>query len=83
MTESMRKELGVREGIKASTISPGVIGTGRADKVTDPVGRTAARELNALAISPHSVADAVVHALDQPADATVDDLIISPTRQNR
>ncbi|MEH0637366.1 SDR family oxidoreductase [Streptomyces bottropensis] len=82
MTESMRKELGVREGIKASTISPGVIDTGWADKVTDPVGRKAAQELNAIAVSPQSVADAVVHALDQPADVTVNYLIISPTRQN-
>ncbi|WP_327394107.1 SDR family oxidoreductase [Streptomyces phaeochromogenes] len=82
MTESMRRELGVREGIKASTISPGVIDTGWADKVTDPAGRKAAQELNAIAISPQSVADAVVYALDQPADVTVNDLIISPTRQN-
>ncbi|MEV4009879.1 SDR family oxidoreductase [Nonomuraea angiospora] len=82
ITESMRKELGVREGVKASTISPGVIDTGWADKVTDPVGRQAAKELNAIAITPESVADAVVYALDQPADVTVNDLIISPTRQN-
>ncbi|WP_371568873.1 SDR family oxidoreductase [Streptomyces canus] len=82
MTESMRRELGVREGIKASTISPGVIDTGWADKVTDPAGRTAAQELNAIAISPQSVANAVVYALAQPADVTVNDLIISPTRQS-
>jgi NADP-dependent 3-hydroxy acid dehydrogenase YdfG len=68
MTESMRKELGVRESIEASTISPGVIDTGWADKVTDPTGRKAAQELNAIAISPVAVADAVVYALDQPAD---------------
>ncbi|MEU1940618.1 SDR family oxidoreductase [Streptomyces coeruleorubidus] len=82
MTESMRRELGVHEGIKASTISPGVIDTGWADKVTDPAGRKAAQELNTIAISPESIADAVVYALDQPADVTVNDLIISPTRQN-
>ncbi|MFD4478322.1 SDR family oxidoreductase [Streptomyces sp. NPDC058471] len=82
MTESMRRELGVREGIKASTISPGVIDTGWADKVTDPAGRKAAQELNAIAISPESIADAVVYALDQPPDVTVNDLVISPTHQN-
>ncbi|MFI7086550.1 SDR family oxidoreductase [Streptomyces anulatus] len=82
MTESMRRELGVHQGLKASTISPGVIDTGWADKVTDPAGRKAAQELNAIAISPESIADAVVYALDQPADVTVNDLIISPTRQN-
>ncbi|WP_097968290.1 SDR family oxidoreductase (plasmid) [Streptomyces anulatus] len=82
MTESMRRELGVHQGIKASTISPGVIDTGWADKVTDPAGRKAAQELNAIAISPEAIADAVVYALDQPADVTVNDLVISPTRQN-
>ncbi|MCG8970310.1 SDR family oxidoreductase [Streptomyces sp. CL12-4] len=82
MTESMRRELGVREGIKASTISPGVIDTGWACKVTDPAGRKAAQELNTIAISPEAIADAVVYALDQPADVTVNDLIISPTHQN-
>ncbi|MFH8573004.1 SDR family oxidoreductase [Streptomyces sp. NPDC017993] len=82
MTESMRKELAVREGVKVSTISPGVIDTGWADKVTDPTGRKAAQELNTIAIGPESIADAVVYALDQPADVTVNDLVISPTRQN-
>ncbi|MGW0657106.1 SDR family oxidoreductase [Streptomyces umbrinus] len=82
MTESMRRELGVHQGIKASTISPGVIDTGWADKVTDPTGRKAAQELNTIAISPEAIADAVVYALDQPADVTVNDLIISSTRQN-
>jgi NADP-dependent 3-hydroxy acid dehydrogenase YdfG len=82
ITESMRKELGVHHGIRSSTISPGVIDTGWADKVDDPAGREAARELNSLAITPQAVADAVVYALNQPADTTVNDLIISPTRQN-
>ncbi|MFH7468141.1 SDR family oxidoreductase, partial [Pseudomonas syringae group genomosp. 7] len=39
MTESMRKELGEQHGIRASTISPGVINTGWAAKVTNPEGR--------------------------------------------
>ena len=82
MTESMRKELGVQHGIRVSTISPGVIDTGWADKVTDPAGRLAAQALNRIAIAPQDVADAVVYALDQPPQVTVNDLIISPTRQD-
>ncbi|MFP3613138.1 SDR family oxidoreductase [Paraburkholderia sp. SIMBA_050] len=82
MTESMRKELGVHHGIRVSTVSPGVINTGWADKVTDPEGRKAAQELNKLAIAPDDVANAVVYALNQPANVTVNDLIISPTRQD-
>lgn len=82
MTESMRKELGVQHGIRVNTISPGVINTGWADKVSDPAGRQAAQELNKIAIAPEDIGQAVVYALNQPANVTVNDLIISPTRQD-
>lgn len=82
MTESMRKELGVHHGIRVNTVSPGVINTGWADKVTAPEGRKAAQELNKIAISPEDIGRAVVYALNQPANVTVNDLIISPTRQD-
>jgi len=82
MTESMRKELGVHHGIRVNTVSPGVINTGWADKVTDPAGRKAAQELNKIAIAPEDIGHAVVYALNQPANVTVNDLIISPTRQD-
>ena len=82
MTESMRKELGVQHGIRVTTVSPGVINTGWADKVTDPAGRKAAQELNKIAISPDDIGRAVVYALNQPENVTVNDLIISPTRQD-
>jgi len=82
MTESMRKDLGVNKGIRVNTISPGVINTGWADKVSDPEGRKIAQELTKIAISPQDVASAVVYALNQPQNVTVNDLIISPTQQN-
>lgn len=82
MTESMRKDPGVNKGIRVNTISPGVINTGWADKVSDPEGRKVAQALNNIAISPQDVASAVVYALNQPKNVTVNDLIISPARQN-
>ncbi|MBZ7723777.1 SDR family oxidoreductase [Klebsiella oxytoca] len=82
MTESMRKDLGVNKGIRVNTISPGVINTGWADKVSDPEGRKVAQELTKIAISPEDVANAVVYALNQPRNVTVNDLIVSPTKQN-
>lgn len=78
----MRKDLDVNNGIRVNTISPGVINTGWADKVGDPEGRKVAQELNKIAISPEDVASAVVYALNQPKNVTVNDLIVSPTRQN-
>ena len=82
ITESMRKELGVHHGIRVNTVSPGVINTGWADKVTDPAGRKAAQALNEIAIAAEDISRAVIYALNQPANVTVNDLIISPTRQD-
>ncbi|MFM9437360.1 NADP-dependent 3-hydroxy acid dehydrogenase YdfG [Janthinobacterium sp. CG_23.3] len=82
ITESLRKELSVQLGIRAGTISPGVVNTGWADKVSDPEGRKIAHELNKIAIAPEDVAQAVVYALKQPATVNINDLIITPARQD-
>jgi len=82
MTESMRKDLGVNHNIRVNTVSPGVIDTGWADKVNDVEGRKTAQKLNEIAIASDDVANAVVYALNQPENVTINDLIISPTRQN-
>ncbi|MCP1557895.1 UNVERIFIED_ORG: NADP-dependent 3-hydroxy acid dehydrogenase YdfG [Methylobacterium sp. SuP10 SLI 274] len=81
ITESLRKEVGVANGIQASMVSPGVIDTGWTDKVSDAEGRKAATELNRDAIPPEAVADAVAYALDQPANVTVNDVVVHPTKQ--
>ncbi|KQO76377.1 SDR family oxidoreductase [Methylobacterium sp. Leaf88] len=82
ITESLRKEVGVANGIQVSMVSPGVIDTGWADKVSDAEGRKAATELNKDAIPPEAVADAVAYVLDQPANVTVNDVVIHPTKQD-
>lgn len=82
MIESMRRELGVNHGIRVNTLSPGVINTGWAEKVTAPKGRAAAEELNKFAITSEDVARAVLFSLNQPEDVTLNDMSISPTRQN-
>ncbi len=81
ITESLRQEVGVGSGIQVSMVSPGVIDTGWADKVSDAGGREAARKLNEGAIPPEAIADAVAYALDQPATVTVNDVVIHPTGQ--
>ncbi|MEU7835524.1 SDR family oxidoreductase [Nonomuraea sp. NPDC049129] len=81
ITDSLRQEVGTSHGIQISTISPGVIDTGWADKVTNDEGKQIAQHLNQGAISPERIADAVVYALNQPADVTVNDIVIHPTHQ--
>ena len=82
ITESLRKEVSVHKGIKISLISPGVINTGWADKVTNKEGATIAAELNKQAIEPEDVANAVLFAFDQPDNVNVNDIVISPTSQD-
>ncbi|HBB9955096.1 TPA: SDR family oxidoreductase [Enterobacter cloacae] len=82
ITESLRKEVGVSNGIQVSMISPGVIDTGWADKVNNSEGKKAAKELNEIAIKPEQIADAVAYALDTPRELTINDIVIHPTRQD-
>ncbi|WP_051705068.1 SDR family oxidoreductase [Streptomyces sp. NRRL S-455] len=82
ITDSFRREVGIAHGIQVSMISPGVIDTGWADKVSNAEGKRIAQDLNEDAIHPDHVADAVVHALDQPTDVTGNDIVIHPTRQD-
>ncbi|OXG03968.1 NADP-dependent 3-hydroxy acid dehydrogenase YdfG [Flavobacterium araucananum] len=82
ITESLRKEVAVHKGIKISLISPGVINTGWADKVTNKEGAAIAAELNKGAIESQDVAEAVLFAFSQPENVSINDIVISPTSQN-
>lgn len=82
MTESLRKEIAVHNGIKISLISPGVINTGWADKVTNKEGAEIAAKLNKEAIEPEDVANAVLFAFTQADSVSINDIVISPTSQN-
>lgn len=82
ITESLRKEVGVNNGIQISMISPGVIDTGWADKVNNEQARKTAKKLNEGAISPEKIAEAVVYALNQPAELSISDIVIHPTKQD-
>ncbi|PTT15786.1 NAD(P)-dependent oxidoreductase [Flavobacterium sp. HMWF030] len=82
MTESLRKEIAVHNGIKISLISPGVINTGWADKVTNKEGAEIAAKLNKEAIEPEDVANAVLFAFTQADNVSINDIVISPTSQN-
>lgn len=82
ITESLRKEVSVHQGIKISLISPGVINTGWADKVTNKEGAEIAAKLNKQAIEPDDIANAVLFAFSQPDNVNVNDIVISPASQD-
>ncbi|OFC69387.1 SDR family oxidoreductase [Alteromonas confluentis] len=82
ITESLRKEVGVKYGIRTSMISPGVIDTGWTEKVNDEAGKKVAMEVNDVGIDPKYIGDAVAYALAQPDEVNIFDLVVHPTLQD-
>ncbi len=82
ITESLRKEVGVKYGIRTSMVSPGVIDTGWVDKVNDESGKKVAKEVNNVGIDPKHIGDAVAFTLAQPDEVNIFDLVVHPTAQD-
>jgi NADP-dependent 3-hydroxy acid dehydrogenase YdfG len=69
--------------IRITGISPGVVKTDLSSSITNPVMKEAiAQNMERLAISPDTIANAVSYALQQPADVEVGDIVIRPSIQN-
>ncbi|WCM60747.1 SDR family oxidoreductase [Paenibacillus polymyxa] len=81
ITESLRKEMSVKYGIQASLVSPGVIATNWQDSVTDEDVKGVLDNLKEVAIDVEHVARTIAFVVDQPSDVLINDVIVSPTRQ--
>ncbi|WP_431086659.1 SDR family oxidoreductase [Paenibacillus sp. 8b26] len=81
ITESLRKEMSVKYGIQASMVSPGVIATNWQDSVTDEDVKGVLDNLKEVAIDVEHVARTIAFVVDQPSDVLINDVIVSPTRQ--
>ncbi len=69
--------------IRITGISPGVVKTDLSGNIKNPQMQEAiAAAMEQLAISPDAIAEAVVYAINQPADVEVGDIVIRPARQN-
>ena len=81
IAEALRQESG---GLyRVTGISPGFVKTELADNMRDPLVKEAIMEKAAkIAISPDTIADAVVYALSQPDNVDVGDIVIRPSVQD-
>lgn len=70
--------------IRITGISPGYIKTDFAVKSvnTDEMRTAAAAAVERMAISPQSVAHAVIYAISQPKDVEIGDIVIRPSKQD-
>lgn len=81
ISEGLRQEV-KPYNLRTTIISPGAIRTELPDSVTDPGIRTVMQgSVFDIAISPESIARAVVYALEQPEDFDVNEILLRPTAQ--
>ena len=80
ISEGLRQEAGA--ALRVTLVTPGFVRTNLADSMTDPGVRAAiVNTMEAMAISPDSIARAVVFAIEQPADVDVGEIVVRPTAQ--
>ncbi|MFD0765560.1 SDR family oxidoreductase [Mucilaginibacter lutimaris] len=81
IAEALRQESG---GLyRVTGISPGFVNTELTDYIEDEATRTAIKEkASQIAISPNSIAAAVVYAISQPDNVDVGDIVIRPCAQD-
>ena len=62
-------------------ISPGAVATELADHITSSQVKEGLQPVLNVAIPPKAIADAVVYALSQPRDVSINEMIIRPSAQ--
>jgi NADP-dependent 3-hydroxy acid dehydrogenase YdfG len=66
--------------LRVTTVSPGTTESELAEHITDPAAAAAMKLFRATTIDAEAIACAVLYALEQPADVSVSELVVRPTR---
>ena len=78
--EGLNKEL-TKNNIRTTTISPGVVETELPDFITDEEVKPIFENPDLPSIKSEDIANAVYYAITQPANVSVNEIIIRPTNQ--
>ncbi|MEK5492502.1 SDR family oxidoreductase [Paenibacillus sp. FSL R7-0297] len=79
ISEGLRQEESPASHIRSTIISPGMTDTELTHTISSPEIRAIAGQMNSMAISPYSIARAIVYAINEPADTSVNEIVIRPT----
>lgn len=79
ISEGLRREQVGK--IRVTIISPGAVDTELTDHITSKDVKESMAPVLSVAIPPKAIADAVVYALSQPRDVSINEMIIRPTAQ--
>ncbi|WP_340373988.1 SDR family oxidoreductase [Streptomyces sp. SS7] len=81
ITEGLRQESA--GDIRVTLVSPGVTESELADGISDPVARQVMQAYRAVALPASAVADAIAHAVSQPPQVDVNELVVRPAARAR
>ncbi|SES97909.1 SDR family oxidoreductase [Paenibacillus sp. NFR01] len=79
ISEGLRKEESAASRIRTTIISPGMTESELLEGITSPEVQAMAAHFSSLAISPYSIARAIVYAINEPEDTSVNEIVIRPT----
>ena len=79
ISEGLRREQAGK--IRVTIISPGAVATELTDHIPSEDIKASFKPAFAIAIPPNAIADAVVYAISQPKDISINEMVIRPTAQ--
>jgi NADP-dependent 3-hydroxy acid dehydrogenase YdfG len=84
LSEGLRQELSPATGIRVTVIEPGVVATELTDHITDSEIKEAfARYATFEGLTAEDIADAIVYAVSQPPNVSINEVLVRPTGQPR
>jgi len=75
ITDGLRQE---HTDLRVTCVYPGVVESELADSITDASAAQAMRSFRQVALKPEAIANAIVHAIAQPADVDTTDIVVRP-----
>lgn len=83
ISEGLRQELSPRSNIRSTIISPGSVETELRTSITDEDVINAMSKRTTIPIQSTDIANAIVYAVEQPEQVSVNEILIRPTAQKR
>lgn len=75
ISDGLRQE---SDSIRVTCVYPGVVTSELADTITDAAAAEAMRAFRRIALQPEAIANAIAHAIGQPADVDTTDIVVRP-----
>jgi NADP-dependent 3-hydroxy acid dehydrogenase YdfG len=76
ISDGLRQE---NDKIRVTCVYPGVVESELADTITDPAAAEVMATYRQIALKPEAIAEAIVHAIGQPSDVDISEIVIRPT----